>query len=96
LDIREAEAEELEIRGVPARLIRRDPESQVVITRQKAMEGTWRQLNLEKTHWGYSIDRMLRSGEPDIVLVAGRRDRQYRDLLAGLRTLREAGVAEPD
>jgi hypothetical protein len=41
LDISEAEVEELDIRGVPARLIRRDPDSQVVVTRERAMRGEW-------------------------------------------------------
>jgi hypothetical protein len=39
LDISEAQAEEIDIRGIPARLIRRDPETQVVITRERAMRG---------------------------------------------------------
>jgi len=96
LDIREAEVEELDIRRVPAKLIRRDPESQVVITRQKALEGTWRQLDLKETYWASAIEGFLKEGDPDLVLVAGRRDRQFRHLVAGLKTLREAGVAEPD
>lgn len=96
LDIREAEAEEVDIRGIPARLIRRDPVDQVVVTRQKAMQGTWRQLNLEKTHWATSIELFLEWGEPDWVLVAGKRDRNYRRLVDGLKALRDAGVAEPD
>ena len=96
LDIREAEAEEIDIRRIPARLIRRDPESQVVITRAKAMEGKWRQLNLEKTHWAGSMELFLEWGDWDWVLVAGKRDRNYRRLVDGLKALRDAGVAEPD
>ena len=96
LDIREAEAEELDIRRVPARLIRRDPESQVVVTREKAMQGKWRQLNLEKTYWATSIELFLEAGDPDWVLIAGKRDRDYRRLVDGLKALRDAGVAEPD
>ena len=96
LDIREAEAEELDIRRIPARLIRRDPESQVVITRAKAMQGTWRRLKLEKTYWATSMELFLEWGDPDWVLVAGKRDRNYRHLVDGLKALRDAGVAEPD
>lgn len=96
LDIREAEVKELDIRRVPARLIRRDPETQFVITRQKAMQGAWRQLDLEKTYWPSAIEGFLKEGDPDMVLVAPKRDREYRQLLEGLKALREAGVAEPD
>ena len=96
LDIREVEIEELDIRRVPARLVRRDPEDQVVITREKAMQGAWRELDLEKTHWAYSMELLLEEGDPDMVLVAGKRDRNYRNLVKGLNALRDAGVAEPD
>lgn len=96
LDISEAEFEEGEIQRVPARLIRRDPATQVVVTREGAMRGEWRRLNLSKTHWDTSIEFMLERGDPDVVLVAPKRDRKYRDLLDGLKRLRDAGVAEPD
>jgi hypothetical protein len=96
LDIREADVEELDIRRVPARLIRRDPESQIVITRERAMQGVWRQLDLRNTHWATCIELFLQDGDQDVVLVAGRRDRKYRQLMYGLQALRDAGVAESD
>lgn len=96
LDIREAEFEEGEIQRVPARLIRRDPRTQVVVKREKAMQGTWRQLDLSRTHWATSLEFLLERGDPDVVLVAPKRHRKYRDLLDGLKALRDAGVAEPD
>jgi hypothetical protein len=97
LDISEAEFEEADIRGIPARLIRRDLETQVVITRGKALEGRWRQLDLSKTYWPTAIEFFLQDSEdPDLVLVAPKRDRDYLQLLKGLQLLREAGIAEPD
>lgn len=96
LDVSEAEFEEVDIRRVPARLIRRDPKTQVVVTRERAMEGRWRELDLSKTDWAGWIDLFLRDGDPDLVLVAPKRDRKYRDLVDGLKALRDAGVAEPD
>lgn len=96
LDISEAEFEEADIRGIRATLIRRDPVSQVVVTREKAMEGRWRTLPLQGTDWDGILDLFLRSGEPDTVLVAPKRHRKFRNLLEGLRKLRDAGVAEPE
>jgi hypothetical protein len=96
LDISEAEFQECDLRRVPAHLVRRDPETQVVITREKAMQGAWRKLDLSKTPWDTGIEFMLNRGDADVVLVAGKRDRKFRDLLDGLRKLRDAGVAEPD
>jgi hypothetical protein len=95
VDISEAEFEEVDIRRVPARLIRRDPATQAVITREKAMEGRWRTLDLAKTDWAGWIDLFLKDGDPDVVLVAPKRHRKYRDLLDGLKMLRDAGVAQP-
>lgn len=96
LDISEGEFEECDLRGVPARLVRRDAATQVVVTRDKAMQGLWRQLDLKKTYWATSLEFLLERGEPDVVLVAPKRDRRFRDLLDGLQLLRDAGVARPD
>ena len=95
LDISEAEFEEIDIRRVSARLIRRDPATQVVVTRERAMEGRWRELDLDKTDWAGWIDLFLKDGDPDVVLVAPKRHRKYQDALDGLKMLRDAGVAEP-
>ena len=100
LDLSEGEFEgEVDIRSVPARLIRRDPASQAVLTRAKAMQGTWRALALNET-WEPYLNGLLRQNPrrplDDLVLVAPKRHRRYRDYLAGIELLREAGVAEPD
>lgn len=98
LDIQAAEfTSDPDIRGVPARLIHRDPATQVVITRTKALDGRWRQLGLEQhTHWPTALEFFLDQGHPDVVLVAPKRSPDYLELLAGLQTLRAAGIAEPE
>lgn len=96
LDLREAEFEECDLRRVPAHLVRRDPETQVVVTREQAMRGEWRKLDLSKTYWASALEGFLIEGDPDIVLVAGKRQKKFRDLVDGLNKLRDAGVAEPD
>jgi hypothetical protein len=97
LDISEAEAVELQLSGIPARLIRRDPETQAVVTRQAALRGEWRELQrVQETALGLGIQRMLKRGDDDIVLVAERRARDFKQVLAGIEELRAAGVAEPD
>jgi len=96
LDISQAEFSELCIRGVPARLIRRDPETQLVVTRAKALEGKWRDLPFKQTLWTTSLKLFLRDNKPDIVLVAPKRHRKFQDYLTDLKLLQDAGVAEPD
>lgn len=91
--------EEVDIRGVPARLIRRDPETQAVVTRERALGGGWRDLGVSALYWGEYIEYILECGDPDVVLVAPKAMAgkwMYRNLLEGLRLLREAGIAEPD
>jgi hypothetical protein len=97
LDIREAVTFDLDLRGVPARLVRRDPATQVIVTREKALEGRWRELGLEQdTHWPAAIEFLLEHGRSDVVLVAPKRARNFTRLLEGLRILRDAGIAESD
>ena len=96
LDISEAEFQELSFRGIPGRLVRRDRETQVVVTRQKAMRGEWRGLDLERTYWQVAIELMLERGDEDVVLVAPKRAKEFNHLLRGIQLLRDAGVAEPD
>ncbi len=96
LDISEGAFVSCDINGIPARLIRRDPETQVVITREKALEGRWRELDLSDTYWPTAIEMMLHCGDADCVLVAPKRARDFRELLRGIQLLRRAGVAEPD
>jgi hypothetical protein len=96
LDISQAAFFEADLRGVPARLIRRDKETQVVVTREKALQGAWREIDLDNTYWRTSLELFLRRGDDDVVLVAPRADATYKILLRGLMRLREAGVAEPD
>jgi hypothetical protein len=99
LDISQAQFKVFEMRGVPARLVRRDPDTQVVVTREKALRSEWRLgLSPSNTHWPFVIDMFLADGEPDIVLVAPKRARKqhFANLVEGLNELRTLGVAEPD
>jgi hypothetical protein len=94
LDIREAKFQEADLRGVPGRLIKRDPETQFLITRERALQGKWREVELNGTHWGYSIEMFLESGMEDEVFVAPKIHPKYRILLDALLRLRDAGVLE--
>jgi uncharacterized protein YjbI with pentapeptide repeats len=96
LDLSEAEFEECDLRGVPATLVRRDPLSQVVVTREAALTGRWRDVDLSKTYWRSALDGFLEDQAKDIVLIAPKRAKNYAVLLEGLQRLRECGVAKPD
>jgi hypothetical protein len=98
LDISEARFKEFEIRGVPASVIRRDPETQAVVTRERALRTGWRErLSPSNTLWPFMIKLFLSDGDPDTVLVVplGAPKSKRDGLLRDLRELRELGVAEP-
>ena len=96
LDISQGEFKELDIREVPAHLIRRDPETQVVVTRQRALQENWRDIEFRMAVMPFSLDFLLRWESQDMVLIAPKRHPKFRDYLEDLRMLRKAGVAEPD
>jgi hypothetical protein len=96
LDISEGLFNDCDIRGVPTKLIIRDKETQVVVKREKALDGKWKSLDLSETYWGTSIEHFLERGDDDCVLVAPKKSRKFKELLEGLNRLRDAGVAEPD
>lgn len=99
LDISRARFKEFDFVGIPARLIRHDPTSQLIVTRARALESGWRdQLSPANQLWPFMIDMFLSEGEEDLVLVGplgapkSKRDR----LLRQLEEIRQSGVAEPD
>ena len=96
LDISQGEFKELDIRDVPVRLIRRDPETQFIVKREVALRGHWRNLDFRETLWRTWISEFLEHEEQDVVLVAPKRHPKFRSYLADLQLLRRAGVAEPD
>ena len=97
IDISQAEFDDFEFRtgAVPAKLVRRDPETQVVVTREHVMEGTWRKLDLDG-ETKVSLDLLLKEQALDTVLVAPKRRKDVKKLVEDLRKLQAAGIAEPD
>jgi hypothetical protein len=96
LDISEARFRELDWRlNLPARLVRRDPATQIVITRDQAIKGTWRKIPLHPT-LGIALDMFVGSENQDTILAAARAASYYKDQLDGIRRLRDAGIAEPE
>jgi hypothetical protein len=98
LDISKGEFEELDIRSVPADLIRRDPETQVVvrIAKVEATQHVWRCLELSGTPWGLALSNMLQWRLESTVLVAPKRRKDVAHWVAGLRLLQKEGIADID
>ena len=96
LDISEAELLELDLRGQPVHLIRRDPETQVLITRQSALRGDWKELPYEDDSTPFLMSLFLQREDPARILIAPKRSRKFKKILADINMLRREGIAEPD
>lgn len=95
LDISEARFAGVSIRGIPSRAVRRDPASQVVITRKAVLEHpNWREI--VKGTSLISIADMMRDGYEDIIFAAGLNSRSGKKDLEDIRHLRDIGIGEPD
>lgn len=98
LDISEAEFDDFSIctRGVPSRLVRRDSETQAVVRRQQALSGKWRGMRLSGLTQILFEDFMRDELDSFILVAPKRHKRDFENVLADIRRLREAGIAEPD
>ncbi|HEX7275527.1 MAG TPA: hypothetical protein VF248_07945 [Nitrososphaeraceae archaeon] len=92
LDISEAAFKDCDIRGIPAELVKRDKETQFILKREKALKIDWEEIDLSKTHWKVAIEIFLRDQFEDCVLVAPKKNRKFKDLLEGLKKLKDAGI----
>lgn len=93
LDISHAEFTGVEMyrSGIPARLVRRDPETQVVVTRSSVASGDWRSACHGSSIW-VAIERFMNSGFADAVLIAPKRSKYLDADVAAFRRLRDIGV----
>ncbi|HXR89871.1 MAG TPA: hypothetical protein VN750_06260 [Steroidobacteraceae bacterium] len=99
LDISEARFKGFDVTGIPARLFRRDPESQAVVTRERVTsENGQRIAKADGNPWLPWIRGALSDGSSDGVLVTplGAPKRQYEEFLRGLQQLRDLGIVEPE
>jgi hypothetical protein len=99
LDISVAKPLLLDIAGIPAAKIRRNPETQIVVTRARLHDK--RQVDaipdLEDT-LRFMLRSFAGSDAADAVFVAptGRPAKAFKPVLEGFAALRRAGLAEPD
>ncbi len=95
LDIREAEFYACEFRYMPGHLVRRDPETQGLIWRDKLLRHDWKS---PKFPFSGSVffDLFLESGLPSMVVVACKRHPTFERQMEELKELRRLGIAEPD
>jgi hypothetical protein len=94
LDISEARFLEADLRGIPARLIRRDPETQFIIRRERVLQISSKAREAGGDYWVKAIQLFLDLDLPDKVIVAPKQHPRFRRILGELYALRDAGVLE--
>lgn len=98
LDLREAEFQgSIDLHCVPGSLIRRDPETQVLVKRSSLKDVDWRGLSWGKSSFDLAIQWFLEDGlYDDVVLIAPKRAAHLKDDLQAIAMLRSEGIAAYD
>ena len=83
--------------AAPARLVRRDPETQIVVTAEQAVHGDWRSVpGLWGSVLGAQIDFLARSEFRETILIADKSAPDRARQVEMLRQLQRMGAAQPD
>jgi hypothetical protein len=95
LDLRLAQfTGDITLEAIPGSLIRRDEETQVLVTRQKLRESNWRELDFGETALDIALEWFWdESLFDDVVLVAEKKRKDFKEKLKVLRRLRKEGIA---
>lgn len=99
LDISEARFKGFDVTGIPARSFRRDPETQVVVTRERVTADNGQRIaRADGNQWLTWIRGALSDGSSDGILVTplGAPKRKRDELLSDLQKLRELEIVEAD
>ena len=56
----------------------------------------WRNLEFRENRWPVALDRLLRSEDDSVILVASKRHAKFRAYQSDLELLRVSGIAELD
>lgn len=81
--------------GPPGHLVRRDPVSQPLVRRDRALAVDWRSLGLAVGVWRVVLEWLVNHEWPEsTVLVPAPLGRKYREEIEGINALRSLGVAE--
>lgn len=99
LDIRDAKFRTVfECEGIPCHLIRRDPETQVVVQRDDLPVGWENALSSNNSYWREVLSSFLADDESEILLVAPKlaRKSRFKQLYDGIEELRRCGYVRPE
>lgn len=85
---------EFELRGFPGHLIKRDSETQFLFKREKLSVLEWKALPFQGDIIINSLNMHVQANEESIVLVAPKKNKNFKVYLHDLQLLRKEGFAE--
>jgi len=94
IDISEVNASGIEIRGgIPISQIIRNKENQMIITREEAELGRWKEIsNIDTSVIKLAIEDIIHSEEEEGIIVLGSRSKNYQKNLIILQEMKRNGV----
>lgn len=97
VDISQAEFRDINFDDIPASLVKRDPETQAVIRRDRLIASGWNPAEAPNTLATIVMGDLLKSAASDALLIAPKRDKKYfAQVMESIRQLRAEGIAESD
>ncbi|OIJ84935.1 hypothetical protein BIV25_45470 [Streptomyces sp. MUSC 14] len=91
LDIAAAKFSDAEFSGIPGHLVRRDPETQFLLHRDRAETADSQAFSPRARSY---LAKARTSSYPTVVVVAPTRSKYFKDVLKDLASLRAVGIAE--
>lgn len=85
----------IDLEAFPGSLIRRDPDTQVLVRRDTLLNEDWQSVNFGNTVYDMLISSFVHeSSLSDMVLMAARGNRRFKEQMAVLEEMRSRGLAE--
>jgi hypothetical protein len=91
LDITEAESPGLKLSSIPGELIRRDPATQILVSKSRLIGGRWQSLPLPQIT-RIQVERCLKANYEHQVIAAGKRSSNFAVQLRVIDILRREGI----
>lgn len=97
LDISQGEFRECEIHNVPAHLVKRNPETQILIRYEKVKNSNWENNNkIQNSYAKYFCGRVMKTENDRVFIAPVRNKKQFVIEMEAIKILREEGIADLD
>ncbi|MEU9204973.1 hypothetical protein [Streptomyces sp. NPDC048332] len=94
LDISNAHAQELTLRGIQAQYVRIDPQTQAIVRREMVPRNSRWKSACSGTWWFNSIEAMMKSDQDDVLLITPRSRPDADVFIRAIEELRNLGIAD--